>query len=146
MSDYPFWWDKTITIYNRIQDTTTSKVTWSSCVLTECFWQYRNNVNYVNNVKMEVKDVICRIPKKENYTPLETWKTLTEFDGLFTLRNGDVIILGEVSDEVDEYTRGKHMTDVLNKYKEVNRAIQIESFTDDTGVGLCAEHYKILGV
>lgn len=95
---------------------------------------------------METKDVICRIPKQANYVTLETWKTLKDFTDTFTLRNGDVIILGEVTDEVDEYTKGKHMTDVLNKYKEINRAIQIESFTEDIGNGLCAEHYKILGI
>ena len=148
MSNYPYWWDKTITIYNRIHDTTTGRVTWNRCVLTNCFWKYINTTNYVNNVKIQTKEVICRIPKSENYVSLEIWMTLKEdeFKDKFTLRNGDVLILGEVSDTVDDYTKGEHMTDVLSKYKEINRAIQIENFTDDTGNGLYAEHYNIKGI
>lgn len=146
MSNYPYWWDKTITIYNRIQDATTGRVTWNRCVLSGCFWKYVNTVNYVNNVKMETKDVICRIPKSDKYIPLEIWKILDDFTDKFTLRNGDIIILGDIDEEVDDYTKGKHMTDVLAKYKEVNRAIQIENFTDDTGNKLYAEHYNIKGI
>lgn len=142
---YPYWWDKTITIYNKTT-ASTGRVSYKRTVLSGCFWKYINNVQYVNNVKMQTKEVICRIPKQENYVTYEDWLELETIDTEFTLRNGDIIILGEVTDEVDEYTKGSHATDLLSKYKEVNRAIQIESFTDDTGDGLCCEHYNIKGI
>lgn len=145
MNKYPFWWDKTVTIYNKIEDGS-GRVSWQPATLTGCFWRYVNNVTYVNNVRMEVKQVICRVPKKDNYLSLEDWLSTAEKTGYFTLRNGDIVILGEVSDEVDEYTKGKHSTDLLKKYNDVNRAFRIETFVDDTGDGLCAEHYHLKGI
>lgn len=146
MNNYPKYWDKTVTIYNQIKNESTGAITWQSTSLSGCFWKYINNVTYVNRVKMETKEVICRIPKSDKYLSLEEWISKTPEEGEFTLRNGDIVVLGEVTDVVDEYTKGSRSTDLLNKYRSVNRAFQIESFTDDTGELLCAEHYHLKGI
>ena len=142
---YPQWWDKTVTIYNKIV-ASSGMISWQSKVLSGCFWKYINNVTYVNNVKMETKEVICRVPESEDYLSLEDWLSAEDKTGKFTLQNGDIVILGEVTDTINEYEKGKRATDILKKYKDVNRAFQIETFVDDTGDCLCAEHYHLKGI
>lgn len=142
---YPVWWDKTITIFNKIV-ASDGKVSWQSTVIENCFWKYINSTKYVDNVKMQTKEVICRIPEQDNYVPYLTWKDLADKTGSFTLRNGDFVVYGEVTDTIDEYTKGQRATDVLNKYREVNLAFQIDVFTDNTGDVLCAEHYRLGGI
>jgi len=142
---YPIWWDKTITIYNKIT-ADDGKVSWQSTVISGCFWKYINETKYVDNVKMQTKEVICRIPEQDNYVPYLEWKTLEDKTGKFTLHTGDFVVYGEVNDVIDEYTKGQRASDVLNKYREVNLAFQIEVFTDNTGDVLNSEHYRLGGI
>ena len=142
---YPIWWDKTITIYNKIT-ADDGKVSWQSTVISGCFWKYINETKYVDNVKMQTKEVICRIPEQDNYVPYLTWKTLEDRTGKFTLHTGDFVVYGEVDDVIDEYTKGQRASDVLNKYRDVNLAFQIEVFTDNTGDVLNSEHYRLGGI
>ena len=142
---YPIWWDKTITIYNKIT-ADDGKVSWQSTVISGCFWKYINETKYVDNVKMQTKEVICRIPEQDNYVPYLTWKTLEDRTGKFTLHTGDFVVYGEVDDVIDEYTKGQRASDVLNKYRDVSLAFQIEVFTDNTGDVLNSEHYRLGGI
>lgn len=142
---YPVWWDKTITIFNKIVGED-NKVSWQRTVINGCFWKYINETKYVDNVKMQTKEVICRIPEQENYVPYLQWKTLDDKSNKFTLRTGDFVVYGEVDDVVDEYTKGQRATDILNKYREVNLAFQIDVFTDNTGDVLNSEHYRLGGI
>lgn len=142
---YPFWWDKTITIFNKYVGDE-NKTMWQRAVLSGCFWKYINTTTYVNNVKMQTKEVIVRIPKEDNYVPYLDWKTLADRTDKFTLHPGDFIVLGDVDDEIDEYTKGQRATDVLNKYKDACMGFQIETYIEDIGNGLYAEHYKITGI
>ena len=40
MNNYPSWWDTTITIYNKYENTQTQLVVWHKHVLHNCFWKY----------------------------------------------------------------------------------------------------------
>ena len=72
MSNFPFpWWDKTVTIYNKVVDPTTQRITWYSTVVENCFWKYVNNLYNMGRygmstvgVQLEIKNVVCRIPKE----------------------------------------------------------------------------------
>lgn len=148
MSNFPFpWWDKTITIYNRYVNPTNQRVSWYRTVVKECFWKCTNTV-YVsgNNAAFNTKAIICRIPKNKRFVDKQAWKALDDKTTRFTLGNGDIIILGEVNDVIDEYVAGLHSTDLLTKYKEFDACLQVDTYVIDdyTGVGL--EHYKVIGI
>lgn len=148
MSNLPFpWWDKTITIYNKVVDPTTQRISWYRTVVENCFWKYVNNTYTIrgSNVLLETKDIICRIPKDERYADKATWKELSDKSNSFTLANGDIIILGEVEDIIDEYTTGKRSTDIIAKYKEIDACLEIDTYVDNVRTGVDLEHYKVIG-
>lgn len=152
MNNYPIWWDKTITVYNKFVDTTTQRVSWYKTVVEGCFWKAVNDTYTIGRggisstgITLETKDVICRIPKDERFVGKREWKELEDKSGHFTLNNGDIIILGKVSDTIDEYTRGKHSTDLVAKYKEFDSCIEVDTYVNNTGTGLGIEHYRIVG-
>lgn len=153
MSNFPFpWWDKTITLYNKFVDPTTQRVTWYRTVIENCFWK---NVNELYNmgrygmsavgVQLEVKNIICRIPEDDRYVDKRKWKELTNREDYFTLGSGDIIILGEVEDVVDEYTEGIRSNDLLTKYKEFDECLQIMEYVDNVRPGVSLRHYRVFG-
>ena len=152
MSNYPNWWDKTVTIYNKAVDSSTQRVSWYKTVVDGCFWKAVNDTYTIGRggisstgVILETKDVICRIPKDSRFVDKRVWKELEDKTGYFTLGNGDIIILGEVEDVIDEYTRGLHSTDLVAKYKEFDSCIEVDAYVNNTGRGLGIEHYRIVG-
>lgn len=153
VSNFPFaWWDKTITIYNKLVDPTTQRVSWYKTTVTNCFWKAINNTYTVGSygkttsgIILETKSIICRIPKSDNYVDKRTWKDLSDKSGKFTFGNGDIIVLGAVEDVIDEYTTGKRSTDLLTKYKEFDECLEIDTYVINTGTGLGLEHYRIVG-
>ena len=153
MSNFPFaWWDKTVTIYNKVVDPTTQRISWYSTVVTNCFWKYVNTLYNMGRygmstvgVQLEVKNVVCRIPKDERYVDKRAWDELKDKSGHFTLANGDIIVLGEVTDTIDEYTSGQRSNDLLTKYKAYDACIEIESYVNDVQTGVGLEHYRIVG-
>lgn len=155
MSNFPFpWWDKTFTLYNKLVDPDTKEVSWYRTVLENCFWKYVNNTFYVgvrgistSGLSIETKNVICRIPKDDRFVDRKTWFSLNnnERAECFTLGNGDIIVLGEVEDEINEYEKGKRSTDLVMKYKELDGCIEVETYVLNTGTGVGMEHYRIIG-
>lgn len=155
MSDLPFaWWDKTVTIYNKFVDPTTQKISWYRNTAENCFWKCSNVLFNMGRygvstlgVRIEDKEIICRIPKDDRYIDKRTWKELsdTERKDYFTFGNGDIIVLGEVADEIDEYVSGKRSTDLVAKYKEYDECLEISTYTINVYTGVTLEHYKITG-
>lgn len=145
---YPVWWDKTITVYNKFTDPQTKVVTWYSYTVGNCFWKYVGNKVTVNNVVLETNDTICRIPLNADYLPKYLWlqQANDTRNNYFTLSQGDIIVLGEVNDVIDEYATGKRATDLISKYKALQGCIEIQDFADNTGAGRCNEHYYVRGV
>ena len=150
MSEFPFpWWDKTVTIYNKVVDPTTQRITWYKNTAENCFWKYVNNSYTIRGsmITLDTKDVICRIPKTDKFVDKKTWQELTDEErkDYFTLANGDIIILGEVEDVIDEYTAGQRSTDLITKYKEYDACIEIDTYVDNCQTGVNLDHYRIVG-
>ena len=152
-NSFPFpWWDKTLTIYNKYVDSSTQRVTWYRTVLNNCFWKYDNTTYYVgkysvkvSGIELETKHVICRIPKDERFLYQQDWRALQDKSKNFTLATGDIIILGEVDDVIDEYTAGQRSTDLVSKYKELLECVEIDSYVINTGTGMGFQHYRVIG-
>ena len=142
MSDYPFWWDKTVTVYNKKVDSQTQRVTWYRHVVHNCFWKYVNDVSLGDKVVYETKQVICRIPKSPKYQEWYEWESGGD---TWTLHTGDILVNCELTEDIDEYSKGKRSTDLLARYKDAHGCLEVETFTVDTGDGLCCEHYHVRG-
>lgn len=144
MTVYPAWWDKTITVYNRYE-TAVGEVTWYRTAIVNAFVKNTGEQIIIGDTAIDTAKVKCRIPKDERFLPKYEWDALASKDGKFTLAPGDIIVFGAVTDTVDEYTTGKHSTDLLEKYKTMGDMV-IESVNINVGAGLGMEHYHVKGV
>lgn len=147
-NNYPVWWDTTLTIFNRYEDPQTYVIRWYKTIVENCFWKYTGNKINVGEIVLETNNTICRIPKDDRYLDKYQWLSLPNdtMANYFTLSQNDIIIKGEVSDEINEYKSGKRSSDILSKYKALQGCIQIEEVGNNTGIGRCDEHYWVRGV
>jgi len=147
MSNYPIWWENTLTVYNKYEDKLTNLVTWHRTVLTGCFWKYVGEKLSVGTTVIETNNTVCRIPENPKYLPKYQWEQLPNFEmsEYFTFGVGDIIVLGEVEDEINEYVSGSRSTDFVAKYKSLQGCIQIKTLSVDVGAGRCNPHYKVTG-
>lgn len=147
MNDYPAWWDKTITLYNKYTDPLTKVVSWFRRVISDCFWDNTATMIIEGSVKVLSNDVICRVPESPYYKPKGEWKDLPNdrLSNYFTIGQGDIVVLGEVDDIVDEDIRGHRSNDLVAKYKDTQDCIVIKRYSDNTGDGRCMPHYHIIG-
>ena len=148
MNNYPSWWNTTITIYNKFTDSQTRLVRWYRHVIEKTFWKYSGNKVIVGNTVLETKDIICRIRKDETFKEKYEWENIPndEMGNYFTLAPGDIIVKGEVEDEIDEYTSGKRSTDLKKKYKALQGCMEIQEFSNNTSGGRGNEHYYVKGI
>jgi hypothetical protein len=147
MSRYPIWWEDTITVYNKYTDPQTQVVTWFRKVLTHCFWKYEHEKLNVGQTVLESNRTICRIPIDAKF--LERYKWEQQFNDMmneyFTLSQGDIIVKGEVTEEIDEYSKGHRSTDFVAKYKALQGCIEIETVAINTKRGTNNKHYLVSG-
>lgn len=143
----PVWWDKTLTIYNKYTNPLTQVITWHRTVINDCFWKNTSDKVLVGTVTLETNNIIARIPKQNNFKPRFEWEKIPndKMSDYFTLSSGDIIVLGDIEDEIDEYTQGKRLNDFLNKYKKLG-VMTVQEFADNTGVSRNNEHYYVKGV
>ena len=147
MNHYGSWWNSTLTVYNKYTDPITKIITWHRHVISDCFWKYVGEKVHINNTIIETKDIICRIPKRDDFMEKYKWVELPndEMPKYFTLGENDVIINGEVTDEIDEYTAGHRSSDVVKKYKALQGCMTIERVAINVGGGRGNEHYYVKG-
>ena len=145
---YPEWWDTTVTIYNKYTDPQTKITRWFSHVVTGTFWKYVGEKVTIGNTVLETNTIICRIRKDSTFREKYEWLQLPndEMQDYFTLGKGDIIIKGEVEDNVDEYTSGSRSTDLIAKYKALQGCMSIEEYAINTGPGRVNEHYLVKGL
>lgn len=145
---YPSWWDTTITIYNKYEDKLTNVVTWYRHVVEKTFWKYSGNKVVVGNTVLETKDIICRIRKDDAFLEKHEWIALPNdrMADYFTLGQGDIIVKGEVDDDINEYQSGKRSSDLKKKYKALQGCIEIQEWSNNTGGGRGNEHYFVKGI
>ena len=144
MNKFPIWWNSTVTLYNRYEDPVTQVVTWYRSILTDCFWKINTNSVYENN-NISVtygNEIICRIPKNENYLNPYLWKRLDAEHRIskFTLQTGDILVNGELTDDINEYIKGQRSTDLVDRYKDLG-VIRIETVADNSDVVRNLPHY-----
>lgn len=144
---YPVWWDTTVTIYNKYLDSQTSVVRWFKQVVTDCFWQLSGAEVKIGNTVLDSKSIICRIPKDDRFLEKLEWihKPNDEMENYFTLAQGDIIVKGECDFEIDEYTKGHRSTDLLGQYRQYQACMEINEWSNNTGVGRNNEHYFARG-
>ena len=63
----------------------------------------------------------------------------------FTLHQGDIIILGEVTDVIDEYSSQTNSNALLSKYKKLGECLVINNFNDNAKIGRGLKHYRVAG-
>jgi len=148
MNNYPVWWDTTITIYNRYENPQTQIVTWYRHVISNCFWKDVSDKITIAKAVLETDNILCRIPKQADFLEQKDWVALTDAqrDNYFTLGFNDIIVRGQVSDAISEYTSGSRATDLLAKYKDLQGCLQIDKYVINVGSGRCDEHYYIKGI
>jgi len=147
MNHYPSWWCDTLTVYNKYTDPVTKVITWHRHTIDNCFWKYVGEKVHINNTIIETKDIICRIPKRDDFLPKYQWEQLPndEMPKYFTLGENDVIINGEVTDEVDEYQAGHRSSDLVKKYKALQGCMTIDRVAINVNGGRGNEHYYVKG-
>lgn len=148
MNNYPSWWNTTITVYNKYTDPQTQLVRWYRHKLDGAFWKYSGNKVVVGSTVLETKDIICRIRKDDAFKEKHEWINIPndEMSQYFTLAQGDIIVKGEVDDEINEYTSGTRSTDLKKKYKSLQGCLEIQEWANNTGGGRGNEHYYVKGI
>lgn len=141
MSNFP-WWDSTITIFNKVE--VNDVVTWYSHIKTGCFWKNTLQITDATDMVANSDSVMLRVPADADYVAKLQFDALANKSGHYTFAPGDIIILGEVSDTIDEYTNGKRSTDLLAKYALSGKMVVL-SFTDESSSHRLKPHYLIRG-
>ena len=144
---YPIWWETTITVYNRYEDPQSDVVTWFRTVITDCFWKASGDKVSIGQVELDSKSVLCRIPKDSKYMDRYDWVQLPndQMSNYFTLGIGDIILKGNVNEEINEYVSGKRSSDILDKYRSFQKCMEVQNFAINTGTGRNDEHYYVRG-
>jgi len=148
MSNFPSWWDSTITIYNKHTDPTT-KVTkgYRHVISNQCCWKNVGSKVNIGEVVLDTESITCRIPQQNDFLEAYDWVQLPNDakPNYFTLQQDDIIIHGEVTDEINEYVSGKRATDIINKYR-LKGCIMIKDVSIDTMTGMLYPHYHVRGL
>ena len=144
---YPIWWDTTITIFNKYEDAQTQIITWYRTVLDNCFWKNDFQRLKMGDVEVRTDSIICRIPENSKFLEKQNWDKVPndKMNNHFTIAQGDIIIRGNVDEEINEYASGKRSSDIIEKYKWQGCMI-VDRVTIDTGIGRGLPHYHVLGV
>ena len=144
---YPVWWDTTITVYNKFIDAQTQLTHWYRKVVTDCFWSLEGSTVKVGDVTLDSKSILCRIPKDSRFLEKQDWIKLPndQKGDYLTLAQGDLIVKGECTEEIDEYVHGHRSTDLLGQYREYQACMEVTEYSNNTGVGRNEEHYLVRG-
>ncbi len=137
---YPDWWNREITLYNR-HENTDGTVEWYKTNIPGCFVKNVPLLKLSSGIGTEGSQNIVRIRKSDDYLPPQEWMTVKYRKPKFTLQSGDIVVIGNVSDHIDEYSAGSRSSDILQKYKSNCFVIASVSVNDSGSLA----HYKISG-
>lgn len=116
----------TITLYNSYPDKSSGKsiIRFKRTVLKNCYFD-KEIIKDIRSDRFSGEDsFICRIPENDAYTDDYQGE-----EGRFTLKPGDIIVEGEVFDEIEDM-EGKRPSDLLKKYS--GRSFSIEEVSKNT--------------
>lgn len=148
MSNFPAWWDSTITVYNKYTDPKTSVTTWTRTVIDNCFWKILGGKVNVGGVELDTTSITCRIPEQDNFLTPSEWLEKSEEDRpkYVTFKQSDIIVVGNCQDEIDEYTKGMRSTDLISKYKSLQGCTEIKEVAFNTMSGMLNPYYFVKGI
>ena len=133
--------DKTITLYNAKYDAERDLDVYNRTVISGVSWFRKMTASVVNSGLKTADTVICRIPvdakiSGKSYVSHKVYEGLTqaETEAFWTLKQGDIIVYGEATEE------SPIPAELLAKYDEV---VTILSITDDRGAK--GSHWKVTG-
>lgn len=146
---------ETITIYNKVEgiDPIVNKAftLWRRHVLTGCSWRRSMQTLQVGTVQITSEDYIVQVPYSEMYVPYAEYGNMTadEQEEHFTGNAGDLIVKGEVTDEI-KWTmpdgtaqQGISATELKEKYK--GRILTVKDFQNNALEGFPLKHYQYIG-
>ena len=144
---YPQWWNQTITIFNKHTDPLTDMIAWYKHTVTGAFWKYTGEKVTIGKTVLETNTIICRIRKDDAFMENYKWIELPADvkPDYFTISKGDIIVKGEVNDEVNEYVAGERSSDLIKKYKSLQGCMVVSEYTINIGGGRYTEHYLVKG-
>lgn len=137
---------ETVTIYNQVKgiDPITNKAftIWRRRVLTGCSWRRSMQTLQVGTVQITSEDYIVQVPYSELYVPYYEYEDMTadEQEQHFTGNAGDLIVRGEIADEI-----GVDMTVTRLKDKYNGRILTVKAFQNNALDGFPLKHYQYIG-
>lgn len=140
---YASWWDTTVTLYNKYESSS-GEITWYRTILKGCFWKYVTDYQRVDDATQMTKVLLCRVRKNDKFVENYVWRDLADKSSRFTFNEGDILVKGNVSDVISEYTKGQRASDLLKKYKD--RCAEVTEYTNNTGKERVSEHYLVRGI
>ncbi len=145
LSKIPFG-NTTITIYNKYQAKNASGkliTKWLRTVIPNCFRGVNNTEIKIGNTTIGANNSLVKIPLFEEFVSAYDWTNLVndEYANHFTVSQGDLIVLREVSDEV-EPTLGV-IDDIEDKYGSL--AFYVSNVNLNYGVGIPLQHIEAVG-
>lgn len=105
----------TITLLNKLKrkDSITNLDIWYKTVIQNCVYKKNKISNVTGSVVSMGQEFTILIPFTGRYIPYNEWKKLEDKTGVYTLSTQDVIILGEVTEEVTD----KNIIQIKNDYE-----------------------------
>lgn len=135
----------TITLYSclKAKDSADKKDRWIRTVLKGCF--YKAEMTEIQNGVEATKSnsYTVRIPQSSKYHPYHLWKDLVikGRKGVFTVTEGDIVVLGECTDEITGASPDT-AAEVLRRHKP--DAFRVSAFADNTSHRM-GKHYRLGG-
>lgn len=122
-------YDHTITVINKLdaKDSLLKKDAYYKTVIPHCMWAVRTTRTVQSDGTVNIGTVhSVQIPENADYMPYREWKNAPDRDERFTIRTGDYIVLGEVTEEITAST----IKPTVNLYEP--DAFQVQTFRDAT--------------
>lgn len=119
---------RTVTILNKVNANEVAGVnvdTWYKTTLNNCMWIDEHNALYNENKTQDASITKAYIPSANNrYIERTAWLSLSNKVGTFTLRNGDFLVIGDVTEAIDT----SNVVEVVRNHK----GIKVNAFEDLT--------------
>lgn len=148
--------NETVTIYNQVQgiDQIINKAftMWIRHVLTGCSWRSSMQTIRVDTINITSDNYIVQVPYSEMYVPYAEYAQMTakEQEEHFTGNAGDILVRGEVTDEIKLFMadgkvgqEGITVTKLKEKYK--GRILTVKDFQNNALDGFPLKHYQFIG-
>lgn len=137
-------WNRDITLYNKHEDEQTGVIKWYRHNLSNCFYKRTNNKVNVGGVQLQTDGTIVRIPEQADFLPPYEWADLPndKKSEYMTLQSGDLIFLGKITEDIDNYTSGKRASDLIAKYNSLGSVTVTSVNINDFMYG---QHYLVKG-